>query len=789
MSKAIYQVVIGVITLLILAGTSFSQTTMSGINSHPDDIYWSDIFYPRTFDGNADCFVEYDGELIVGGYFDVAPGFPANGIARWNGISWQPVGTGVEVFGWCEALAVYHDTLYAAGNFNFHEDSTDFSIIYWDGSNWYPLMIDVDGDIAAMIVHNDMLVAGGCISRVSGINLKNIFGWNGANVIDLSYDYESIQPEDRIDALVIYEDTLLIAAGYRFDPDYYAHQALVMSWNGVEWNTVGQNTNGLYESSQIYDLAVYDSMLIVCGEFNDFEGIGAVYIAAWDKSTWSSLVNSIDGGVLSLAVCDGSLFAGGHFTAINDSTVNGIAQWDGSNWSSCAGGLTLTDGIYLDGEVNSLYSLDSNLIASGYFQEIGGIGAEYLAQWNGSSWSGYNLNSGEGLNGSIDDFAVYNGMLVAIGRFGNAGGEAVDSFAAWDGQSWSSLNFALPGTNESKSDVITYNNMLVVGGAFYPDELYFDSYKAIAYDGQEWFAIDSVRDLGGHINDMAIYNNMLYVGGFFDSIGNIQSSNIAAWDGIDWYQVDGISENIRSLTAYGGKLIVAGDLTAAGEVPVNGIAAWDGEDWSALGEGVTGYIEDMAVYDNKLMVAVSYSDSADNESHFITVWDGSDWSQLTDYYPFVGKIKSLSVYNNMLIVGAKNPYDEYFSPACLAAWNAGDSSWYYMGSGISGIESVNALISYEQALYAGGSFDMAGGKASSNIARWNGRVNICGDANGNMSLDIMDAVFVINYLYKDGARPVPMEASDTNGNGSVDVMDAVYLINYLYKGGPEPYCP
>jgi len=27
---------------------------------------------------------------------------------------------------------------------------------------------------------------------------------------------------------------------------------------------------------------------------------------------------------------------------------------------------------------------------------------------------------------------------------------------------------------------------------------------------------------------------------------------------------------------------------------------------------------------------------------------------------------------------------------------------------------------------------------------------------------------------------------DTNGDGKVDVADAVYVMNYIFKGGPEP---
>ena len=63
-----------------------------------------------------------------------------------------------------------------------------------------------------------------------------------------------------------------------------------------------------------------------------------------------------------------------------------------------------------------------------------------------------------------------------------------------------------------------------------------------------------------------------------------------------------------------------------------------------------------------------------------------------------------------------------------------------------------------------------------------------GDANGDGVIDIGDVVYLINYLYKNGSAPVPLENGDANCDSSVDVGDVVYLINYLFKGGPEPSC-
>lgn len=65
---------------------------------------------------------------------------------------------------------------------------------------------------------------------------------------------------------------------------------------------------------------------------------------------------------------------------------------------------------------------------------------------------------------------------------------------------------------------------------------------------------------------------------------------------------------------------------------------------------------------------------------------------------------------------------------------------------------------------------------------------ICGDADGDHSVNIPDAVYTINYIFKQGPAPDPMEAADANLDGVVNIADPVYLINYIFRSGPAP-CP
>ncbi len=66
---------------------------------------------------------------------------------------------------------------------------------------------------------------------------------------------------------------------------------------------------------------------------------------------------------------------------------------------------------------------------------------------------------------------------------------------------------------------------------------------------------------------------------------------------------------------------------------------------------------------------------------------------------------------------------------------------------------------------------------------------VCGDANRDGQVDLGDAVRLLNYLYKGGAEPLPLEAGDCNRDGIVDLADVIYLLNYLYRSGPFPCQP
>lgn len=88
-----------------------------------------------------------------------------------------------------------------------------------------------------------------------------------------------------------------------------------------------------------------------------------------------------DGPIRALALDGaGNLYAGGCFTQAGGVSANGVAKWDGTSWSPLGSGM--------GGDVWAL-ALDGvgNLYAGGNFTQAGGKSSSYIARWNGQSSS------------------------------------------------------------------------------------------------------------------------------------------------------------------------------------------------------------------------------------------------------------------------------------------------------------------------------------------------------------------------------------------------------------------
>jgi hypothetical protein len=266
----------------------------------------------------------YDGELIAGGQFTNAGGVSANRIARWNGSTWQPLGTGIED-GPVNALAVYNGELIAGGEFSYAGGILTPYIARWNGSTWQPLG-GIDGPVFALTVYNGEVIAGGFFTTAGGVSAKYIARWNGSTWQPLGTGF--YRP---VLALTVYNGEL-IAGGLNTVDNASVPIALILSWNGTNWRLLGPGVAGLPGSlfAFVFALTVYNGELITGGRFTHIgpvQGASANYIARWNGSSWQPLGTGMNNTVRALAVYNNELIAGGEFAIAGDNVSPYWARW------------------------------------------------------------------------------------------------------------------------------------------------------------------------------------------------------------------------------------------------------------------------------------------------------------------------------------------------------------------------------------------------------------------------------------------------------------------------------
>jgi WD40 repeat protein len=197
------------------------------------------------------------------------------------------------------------------------------------------------------------------------------------------------------------------------------------------------------------------------------------------------------------------------------------------------------------------------------------------------------------------------------------------------------------------------------------------------------------------------------------------------------FNYPGINRGVASLV-FGpdGSLYAGGEFTAAGAVAASRIARWDGAQWHPLGSGMAGgdypSVWDLAFGpDGSLYAGGNFTTAGGVAANFIARWDGSQWQPLGSGmagggYPYV-RVLALGP-DGSLYAGGSFQTAGGVTVNGIARWDGATSSWHPLGSGMGGdYTNVYALaVGPDGSLYAGGDFSSAGGVAANSIARWDG---------------------------------------------------------------------
>jgi hypothetical protein len=216
------------------------------------------------------------------------------------------------------SIASYNDELYVGGGFDSIGNTKANHIAKWDGLNFSPLGTGINNEyVTGMKIYNNELYVGGAFSQAGGIAVNNLAKWNGSQWSDVG---GGINPNYwAFRTMEVYGNELYIGGDF----EYAGGQPMMYltKWNGSNFSSVG---GGLGFAGSPSALKVYGDKLILGGYFG--AGLFHNQAGTWDGINFDSLGTGLNAGPTDFEIYNCQLYTGGRFNGGGD--PNGVAILD-----------------------------------------------------------------------------------------------------------------------------------------------------------------------------------------------------------------------------------------------------------------------------------------------------------------------------------------------------------------------------------------------------------------------------------------------------------------------------
>lgn len=567
--------------------------------------------------------IQHGDRLVASGHFTRVGGHPAPGVAEWDGVSWQAIGSDSlhGEHGGVRDIVAYSGELYAAGVLEFQEGDSAWYLTRWDGSAWRQVGSRPDGHVTSLAVYGNELVVGGEFTRIGGVAAHGLASWDGRDWRPFGGGVSGRRSS--VGRLFSTGSHLYIEGSFDSTGGVAAPGFAV--WDGSSWSAVGLPEDA---APAAYSMCEFGARLVVGGRFD----IGGTRnLAVWDGSSWGPIQ---DRGIMlrhyptAFLATNEALLVGGSFAESKDR--NGrerLAAWDGFAWTPV--------GPPLDAQVNSLAIYDERLVAAGAFDSIAAEPVHFVAELDGDVWKPL----GAGMSWPVSKLIVYQERLIAAGAFYRADGQTVNRIAQWNGERWSSLGGGVTGPGwPAVTGLQIFQGDLIVTGHF--TKAGDIECEGIArWDGVRWSSMHedfAFTEAEPWVYESSICNGQLVVDGEFRTVGGKEAHLFAIWDGAVWRPLEPFRDGVLSAHgSYDGRLVAGGWFSTGGNLPDSTyIFQYDGHSWFRMGagvwsgtRGVYGWpaLTAIAQWDGDLYLGGLFEVAGDKPSPFIARWDGSQF--------------------------------------------------------------------------------------------------------------------------------------------------------------------
>ncbi|MCC6182591.1 MAG: T9SS type A sorting domain-containing protein, partial [Bacteroidia bacterium] len=323
--------------------------------------------------------------LYLGGEINTANDKVSNGVFKYNGVSFDPLGSGIDDnqgYTLVKSLAIFQNKLYVCGTFHKTGPYWCNYVGRWNGTSWDSVNFNPNKPVGWSDVYNNELYVSGSFDTVAGQAIKHVAKFDGTNWHDLSFPYA-----DRVEAIKNYKGTLYAASYtgvWQYKNNTWTHLADcggdmfravfgmevidsllymygrfnslggvtskgIVAFDGVKWYGLGQGMS--YSGYEVINnVQKIDGKIYITGNFENIEGIGCstanqnTNYAVLDNNQWCIKSPPFDNAAFGVVKYNGDLHIYGAFTKCGTDTIFGFAKWNGGNSNiACSNTFSITN--------------------------------------------------------------------------------------------------------------------------------------------------------------------------------------------------------------------------------------------------------------------------------------------------------------------------------------------------------------------------------------------------------------------------------------------------------------